>query len=154
MRFSENLQKFRKKSELTQQELANQVGVSRQAIAAYEAKRREPSLAVLLRLSGALKITTDQLIGTEEFAIGYYDEIIKRNLKVLIGCQSIEEFCYKVGKKTGFIIDEELLSQCLEGKSMLNPVFLKIIAMYVEKNVEIFYDEKGFETTIKGTLKP
>lgn len=49
---------------LTQTELAEQIGVSKQAIAMYETGRREASYKNLVALSRALNVTTDWLLDT------------------------------------------------------------------------------------------
>ena len=58
----ENIQFFRKKMGLTQEALAEEVGVSRQSIAKWEAGESAPDLALAGRLSKALDATLDELI--------------------------------------------------------------------------------------------
>jgi len=54
---------------LTQQELANDVGLSPQHISAIEQDKRAPSLPALAKLAEALGVTTDYLVTGKEGVI-------------------------------------------------------------------------------------
>ena len=58
---------IRTKHNLTQQELAIKLGVSREAISLYESNRRDPSLDMLRKLSSFFNVSIDYLINGEEF---------------------------------------------------------------------------------------
>lgn len=139
MLFGKNLRELRKVKGLTQGELAQIVGVSRQAIASYESQRREPCFEVLIKLANCLCVSIDKLIGRDEHSIENNIEIIKENILKLKGDFSSEEFCRAVGKKTGFCITKENLEHNLTALDMMDKIFLKIIAMYAEVGVEILY---------------
>ena len=62
MSFSENLKRIRLEKGLTQQYLADALGVTRSAVAAYESGRIEPSIEKLLILSSSLGVSLDELI--------------------------------------------------------------------------------------------
>lgn len=49
---------------MTQEDLAKKIGVTNQAVAAYEKGKREPPFGNLIRLARALNVTADWLIGT------------------------------------------------------------------------------------------
>ena len=57
-----NLQKLRKRKNLTQEMLAEKVGVARQTIAKWEAEESTPDLEIAGRLASALDVTLDDLI--------------------------------------------------------------------------------------------
>ena len=61
-----NIKKLRKEKHLTQEELANRVGVSKAMISAYETEIRYPSYDVLIKLSAVFGVTTDYLLGLEK----------------------------------------------------------------------------------------
>ena len=61
--FGNRLRLLRKKRKLTQKELASLVGVKNSVISFYEVGDRTPSLEVLIKLSGALRVSTDALLG-------------------------------------------------------------------------------------------
>jgi transcriptional regulator with XRE-family HTH domain len=63
MKFSERLAELRKKHKMTQQELANKLGVSRGAIGMYEIGQREPDAETLKKIADFFNTTTDYLLG-------------------------------------------------------------------------------------------
>ena len=64
--FGERLRKLRKERNLTQMVLASLICVKNSAIIFYEVVDRTPSLEVLIKLSKALHISTDVLLGLEK----------------------------------------------------------------------------------------
>jgi putative transcriptional regulator len=51
---------------MTQQELADAVGVSRQSINSIERERYEPSLSLALQFARVFNLSTDQIFSLEE----------------------------------------------------------------------------------------
>ena len=66
MEFNEKLQKLRKEKNLTQEELAEKLFVSRTAISKWESGRGYPSIDSLKVIAKFFHITIDELIGSEE----------------------------------------------------------------------------------------
>lgn len=64
--FGDRLRKLRKERKLTQKELANLIGVKNSVISFYEVGDRTPSLEVLVKLSKALRVSTDILLGIDK----------------------------------------------------------------------------------------
>lgn len=62
MTLGESIYYYRKRAGLSQEELAHQVGVSRQAVSRWELGETSPEAGKLLPLAEALGITTDQLL--------------------------------------------------------------------------------------------
>ncbi len=62
MSFSENLQTIRKKNHMSQEELADLLGVSRQAVSKWENGEGYPEVEKLLILSKKLNISLDSLM--------------------------------------------------------------------------------------------
>ena len=62
---SERIYQFRRKSGLSQEQLAEKIGVSRQAISKWESGTSTPELEKLLALSECFRITLDELVGAE-----------------------------------------------------------------------------------------
>lgn len=61
-RLSNSIREYRfKNDEMTQKELAGQVGVSRQTINAIENGRHAPTVSVAIRIADAFGVTVDQL---------------------------------------------------------------------------------------------
>ena len=61
--FSVRLKELRKKNQLTQQRLADEIGVNRVNITRWEKGKREPSFENLIKLADILNTTTDFLLG-------------------------------------------------------------------------------------------
>lgn len=66
MDFSEKLLTLRKSKNLTQEELAEQVNVSRQSISKWESGQALPELDKIVLLSGIFDVTTDYLLKPSE----------------------------------------------------------------------------------------
>ena len=63
MSFAENLQNMRKKNGLSQEELAEALGVSRQAVSKWELGEGYPEAEKLITLAETLKVSLDALMG-------------------------------------------------------------------------------------------
>ena len=80
MEFNEKLQKLRKEHNLTQEELAEKLFVSRTAISKWESGRGYPSIDSLKVIAKYFHITIDELIGNEEI-ISLAEQDIKEHNK-------------------------------------------------------------------------
>ncbi|NQT23450.1 MAG: response regulator [Candidatus Omnitrophica bacterium] len=69
MNFPDNLKKVRREKSLSQQQLADKLGVAQSTIGMWEAGARTPKLEELNRLATALKITIGRLIGQKHIEI-------------------------------------------------------------------------------------
>ncbi len=65
MAFSDKLTQLRKSNNVTQEELANFLNISRSTIAGYETRNREPEYRVLLDISKFFNISLDYLLGDQ-----------------------------------------------------------------------------------------
>lgn len=61
--FVDNLTRYRRLAGLTRQELAENIGLSVQAITHYENGTREPKLEILIKIADILNVTLDNLVG-------------------------------------------------------------------------------------------
>lgn len=66
MNFSENLAFLRKSKNLSQEEIADRLGVSRQAISKWENGQALPETANIMKLCEILEVTPNELLGYEE----------------------------------------------------------------------------------------
>lgn len=64
--FPKRLREARKAAGLTQQQVADKLGMTQGAYTNYENQRREPSITMLCRLSRILKRSTDWLFGLKQ----------------------------------------------------------------------------------------
>lgn len=62
MNFSEQIKKIRQTHKITQQEMADMLGVSRQAVSNWENDRNLPDIEMLIGISKTFQISLDQLI--------------------------------------------------------------------------------------------
>lgn len=67
--FGSRLRQLRKDRKLTQQQLAELIGVKNSVISFYEVGERTPSPEVLRKLALALHVTADYLLGIERGAM-------------------------------------------------------------------------------------
>ena len=66
MEFGNRILELRKKENLTQEELAEKVGVTRQTISKWELGETYPDLNMIIKLAKAFNVSTDKLIGGKE----------------------------------------------------------------------------------------
>ena len=59
------LKELRLNKNLTQQQVASLVGISKAMISSYELNAREPSLTILMKLAALYKVSVDSLLGLE-----------------------------------------------------------------------------------------
>lgn len=76
--FANNLKNYRKKSDFTQEKLAEAIASSTTIISAYENKSKEPKLTSLIKLANVLGITLNELCGIDKET--QTEEYIKRHL--------------------------------------------------------------------------
>lgn len=79
MTFGEKLQKLRKEAGLSQEELAWQLGVSRQAVSKWERDGGYPETEKIIRISGIFHVTLDYLLNEEASQKEPLDEKARRN---------------------------------------------------------------------------
>lgn len=72
--FNKKLREIRIKRALTQQNLADMVGLALRSYQCYEQGTREPSLDMLIKLSDALKVSTDELLCHDINNVKSFDE--------------------------------------------------------------------------------
>ena len=64
--FRANIKKLRQQKHMTQQQLAERVGISKAMISAYETETRYPSYDILIKLAATFGVSTDYLLGLEK----------------------------------------------------------------------------------------
>ncbi len=67
---SENLKQLRKKKGLTQEQMAQEVGIKRSLLGAYEEGRAEPRIGTLLKFAELFSIPIEQIINIEQASEG------------------------------------------------------------------------------------
>ena len=95
MKFNEKLQKLRKDNNFSQEQLANEIGVSRQSVSKWESGTSYPEMDKLLTLAKIFNITLEQLTNDEisienikesnqnlNYAISYMKDLIDDTIKL------------------------------------------------------------------------
>lgn len=85
--FAKNLKRIREDAGLTQEQLAQSVNVTRQAISRWERGRTEPDLATLIVLAKILNVGTEELVSGRKNMC--YNRFQKKYLVCTIVCFSI-----------------------------------------------------------------
>lgn len=71
--FGKQLRKIRMEKHITQQRLADSVGIALRSYQCYEQGTREPSLYLLTRLADELDVSVDVLLERESFLAKHAD---------------------------------------------------------------------------------
>lgn len=78
-KISKNIKKFRSLADISQEELAKRIGLTRNYLSLIEGGKREPSISTLNRISKELKIPTSILIlSIEDFSKNPLDKLLLR----------------------------------------------------------------------------
>lgn len=88
---------LRKQLDLSQEELAKKVGVSRTIIGNYERNANTPSIEVLIKIAKVFNVSVDYLIGEGEFS-SFDKDLIKR-------IEDVEKLDPETKKHLFFLID-------------------------------------------------
>ncbi|MFD0697819.1 helix-turn-helix domain-containing protein [Paenibacillus sp. GCM10027628] len=65
-KYGDRIARLREKHALTQEELANKLGISRAALSHYETSRREPDYDTIDKIASFFKVSTDYLLARTE----------------------------------------------------------------------------------------
>lgn len=92
----ENIRRFRKKNDLTQEVLAERLGVTYQSVSRWENGTTYPDLELLPAISKTLSVTVDELIGMpqiekEKRALETVDELRRECMKQEYNTERIVE---------------------------------------------------------------
>ena len=82
MEFNEKLQNLRKQKGITQEELAEELFVSRTAISKWESGRGYPSIDSLKGISDFFDVTVDELLSSEEIMIIAQEDSDNKSSKI------------------------------------------------------------------------
>lgn len=88
--------KLRKRRNLTQEGLAERVGISRASLSHYEKDRREPDYETLRKLADFFEVTTDYLLGRSDTSGGAesHDSDSIREINRLLDKYEIDDMAF------------------------------------------------------------
>ena len=89
------IKELRKKSGMTQYELAKKLGISASAVGMYEQNRRTPDNETLLKLCEVLGVTADCILGNDE-STSYISEVL-------------DEFTRKLAEQDALMFERQIL---------------------------------------------
>lgn len=113
LNFSENIIKLRYKKGITQEELADFVGVTKASVSKWETKQSLPDIMLLPRLAAYFDVTVDELLGyepnlsreqiqkiyfdfTKEFAEQPFEEVMEKSRQLVKKYYSCSPFLFQV----------------------------------------------------------
>ena len=91
MNFSDKLQKIRKENNITQEQLADKLNVSRQAVSKWESGTAYPDTEKLIQISKIFNVSLDELINDKEI----HNEKIKKKIDFMEIVNKVIEFISK-----------------------------------------------------------
>jgi len=125
MNLSDKILKLRKSNDLSQEELAEKLNVSRQAISRWEMGSSQPDGSNILQLSKLFGVTSDYLLN-DEYESDYDVPVVKET------------------KKAGNIKIKRIIGLCISGVGFLGNFVIYIISRMVKVIIpRITYSETG-----------
>lgn len=108
--FPEKIKELRISKKMTQQEVADKLGITRPAYTAYESGKREPDFSILQSLANIFDVTTDFLLGRNQTPTWANKEDIVQLDKIL---QSNAGMAY--GDEEASPEDREIINDLIAG---------------------------------------
>lgn len=90
LNFGEKIKTLRKQKNLTQEQLAKRLWVTKSIISAYESEIRYPSLDMLIKLAQTFSVSTDYLLGVNSKQTVDVSNLSENQINILKNI--IEEF--------------------------------------------------------------
>lgn len=139
MAFSTMIKKLREEKGLSQKDVAEYLGITRQAIASYELAKREPDYEILYKLADFFGVSADYLLGrsscrdTNAVTVG-------KNIDLIKGERTYKELSQDISDKLGTLIFPEMLELYANGERMPFIGTIKILAKYAQVRDGFFYN--------------
>ena len=135
-----NIKTYRKNKGFTQEELADLLNVTPQAVSKWESENSLPDTAMLIPLAQILGVSTDAILGYD--SLSENEEIIARVKKTVEGMKHSEE---------GRAEKAMRISEYLATETTLNPGCFEIIKDYVQETANLsMYADPVLENCFPG----
>ncbi len=131
MSLSENIKKFRIASGYTQEQLAEALGVSAQAVSKWETSDTYPDGSLLLPLAKQLDVSLDELFGNDEVSMS---DISRRLIELIKQTESSERF--ELLREICWQLERGMFNTCMPIETKYDPNELKELV----ENSYIFND--------------
>ena len=113
LHFSDNLIKLRQKKKITQEQLADFVGVTKASVSKWETRQSLPDILLLPKLAAFFDITIDELLGYEpilsneqiqklyselaaDFAVQPFEEVMEKSRALVKNYYSCYPFLFQI----------------------------------------------------------
>jgi len=146
--FPQTLKLLRNERNLAQNDIAEYLGMTRQAIAAYEIGKREPDYSVLIKLADFFKVSVDYLLGRAQCRDSNAITI-GENIQLIRGKLTYEDFSDEIARNTGVIIFPELLELYEKANRMSNVGTISILSKYAGVRQSFFSMPNDLESLEK-----
>lgn len=136
--FSERLKALRTKKCLTQNELANELGISNKTVSVYEKGTSLPSIETLENIATYFKVTIDYLVGYSDEPNPKFDKLsteLKISLDAIRAITTLESYESKV---LSAFLEDELFHEFIKN------VFMYQYLLNTKLNVSIVLDDDFF----------
>lgn len=151
--FTNRLVQLRKIRGLTQQQIADEIGVNRGSYSNWEKGKREPNFETLLKLASILNTTTSYLLGESDIQYGYgskeFEEYIQNSPDIFSEIfinqtrdtmRALPYLAKKEGKTTDEVFREITENMSEQGKKIAT-------AFYLTETIENITNGNNSETT-------
>lgn len=145
MSFASMLKQLREQSRLSQKDIADYLGITRQAVASYELAKREPDYEILKKLADYFGVSIDYILGRANcrdlnaLTVGNNIDLIKGNF-------TYKELSQDISAKIGALIFPDMLELYAKGERMPFVGTIKILAKYAKVRDSFFYHYNTPET--------
>lgn len=140
MSLSENIKKARLDSKLTQEQLAEKLGISPQAVSKWETSETYPDGALLPPLSNALGVSLDELFGNDSFSMA---DISHQIISLLHNTPADE--CFNAARDICWQIERGLFNCRMEIDKKYDPDEIGS-----QKNASYILNNSGFSMVSNG----
>ncbi len=145
MVFRNRLKQLREQRGLSQKDLADFLGMTRQAVAYYESGKREPNINTIIKLADYFSVSADYLLGRVDCK-DPYAYIIGRNLRLIRGDLTYKQICEKISMKMGVLIFPEMFEMYEKGQHIPCTGTIKMLSRFANVRESFFYTNNTAES--------
>ncbi|MFZ5989269.1 MAG: helix-turn-helix domain-containing protein [Bacillota bacterium] len=145
MAFAAMLKQLREENRLSQKDIADYLGITRQAVASYELAKREPDYDVLKKLADYFGVSVDYLLGRANCR-DVNAVTVGKNIDLIRGNLTYVELSQDISSKLGALIFPDMLELYAKGERMPFVGTIKILAKYAQVRDSFFYAYNTPET--------
>jgi len=120
---SENLRYLRTKAGLSQEQLANELGISRNKVVSYETSKVEPKLSLILKMSKFFKIRVSSLLGKQIGDHNYQEQVEYFSMKLT------DLLDYRSGHESKGSPSNEQLQQFINKMERMTSVYIGLSSL-------------------------